>query len=139
MDITTYALLKKKIDSLGISDAKILEVVETFLLAHPEYIGATDEQVAQIVANAAAIQELQAEAVTIVTLDEYNAFTEEQKKEKYIRRERYSGSCQRSFYVGDGLKDEDIKASFKHGILTLSIPKKDAKQVETKKYISIEG
>ena len=64
---------------------------------------------------------------------------EEQKKEKYIRRERYSGSCQRSFYVGDGLKDEDIKASFKHGILTLSIPKKDAKQVETKKYISIEG
>lgn len=82
MDITTYALLKKKIDSLGISDTKILEVVETFLLAHPEYIGATDEQVAQIAANAAAIQELQAEAVTIVTLDEYNAFTEEQKKEK---------------------------------------------------------
>lgn len=82
MDITTYALLKKKIDSLGISDTKILEVVETFLLAHPEYIGATDEQVAQIAANAAAIQELQADAVTIVTLDEYNAFTEEQKKEK---------------------------------------------------------
>ena len=82
MDITTYALLKKKIDSLGISDTKILEVVETFLLAHPEYIGATDEQVAQIAANAAAIQELQEDAVTIVTLDEYNAFTEEQKKEK---------------------------------------------------------
>ena len=82
MDITTYALLKKKIDSLGISDTKILEVVETFLLAHPEYIGATDEQVAQIVANAAAIQELQEDSVTIVTLDEYNAFTEEQKKEK---------------------------------------------------------
>lgn len=82
MDITTYALLKKKIDSLGISDTKILEVVETFLLAHPEYIGATDEQVAQIAANAAAIQELQEDAVAIVTLDEYNAFTEEQKKEK---------------------------------------------------------
>lgn len=82
MDITTYALLKKKIDSLGISDAKIQEVIETFLLAHPEYIGATDEQVAQIVANAAAIQELQADMVKIVTLDEYNAFTDEQKKEK---------------------------------------------------------
>lgn len=82
MDITTYALLKKKIDSLGISDAKIQEVIETFLLAHPEYIGATDEQVAQIAANAAAIQELQADAVKIVTLDEYNAFTDEQKKEK---------------------------------------------------------
>lgn len=64
---------------------------------------------------------------------------EEQKKGKYIRRERYSGSCQRSFYVGDGLTVEDIKANFKHGILTLSIPKKDAKQLETKKYISIEG
>ena len=82
MDITTYALLKKKIDSLGISDAKILEVVETFLLAHPEYIGATDEQVAQIVANAAAIQELQEEAVTIVTLDEYNALSETEKKKR---------------------------------------------------------
>ena len=82
MDITTYALLKKKIDSLGISDTKILEVVETFLLTHPEYIGATDEQVAQIAANAAAIQKLQEDAVAIVTLDEYNAFTEEQKKEK---------------------------------------------------------
>lgn len=82
MDTITYALLKKKIDSLGISDTKILEVVETFLLAHPEYIGATDEQVAQIAANAAAIQELQNDAVAIVTLDEYNAFTEEQKKEK---------------------------------------------------------
>ena len=82
MDTITYALLKKKIDSLGISDTKILKVVETFLLAHPEYIGATDEQVAQIAANAAAIQELQNDAVAIVTLDEYNAFTEEQKKEK---------------------------------------------------------
>ena len=82
MDTITYTLLKKKIDSLGISDTKILKVVETFLLAHPEYIGATDEQVAQIAANAAAIQELQNDAVAIVTLDEYNAFTEEQKKEK---------------------------------------------------------
>ena len=63
MDTITYALLKKKIDSLGISDTKILEVIETFLLAHPEYIGATDEQVAQIAANAAAIQELQNNAV----------------------------------------------------------------------------
>ena len=69
MDTITYALLKKKIDSLGISDTKILEVVETFLLAHPEYIGATDEQVAQIAANAAAIQELQNNAVDI-SIDE---------------------------------------------------------------------
>ena len=63
----------------------------------------------------------------------------EAKKGNYIRRERYSGACQRSFYVGEEVTQDDIKASFKHGILTLTIPKKDAKQVESKKYISIEG
>ena len=63
----------------------------------------------------------------------------EAKKDNYIRRERYSGSCQRSFYVGEALTQEDIKASFKHGILTLEIPKKEAKQVESKRYIAIEG
>ena len=59
---------------------------------------------------------------------------------KYIRRERYTGSCQRSFYVGEGVKQEDIKGEFKHGILKLVIPKKEEKpEVETSKYISIEG
>ena len=82
MDITTYALLKKKIDQLGISDSKIEEVIENFLLVHPEYIGATDQQAAQIIANAAAIQGLEADEIKIVTLNEYNALTEEQKKEK---------------------------------------------------------
>ena len=63
----------------------------------------------------------------------------EAKKGNYIRRERYTGACQRSFYIGDGITQEDIKASFKHGILKLDIPKKDAKQVEAKRYIAIEG
>ncbi|MGN0429255.1 MAG: Hsp20/alpha crystallin family protein [Acetatifactor sp.] len=73
-------------------------------------------------------------------LDKNEAESEEEaKKGNYIRRERYSGACQRSFYVGDELTREDIKASFKHGILTLTIPKKEAKQIETKKYIEIEG
>ena len=73
-------------------------------------------------------------------LDKNEAESEEEaKKGNYIRRERYSGACQRSFYVGEELTREDIKASFKHGILTLTIPKKEAKQVETKKYIEIEG
>ena len=58
---------------------------------------------------------------------------------KYIRRERYAGACQRSFYVGDAVSGEDIKASFKHGILKLQIPKKEAKKVENKNYIAIEG
>ena len=58
---------------------------------------------------------------------------------RYIRKERYAGACQRSFYVGEGLKEEDIKGEFKHGILRLTIPKKEAvPAVEEKKYIAIE-
>ena len=67
---------------------------------------------------------------------------DEQEKEtaKYIRKERYAGSCQRSFYVGEGVKQEDIKGEFKHGILKLVIPKKEEKpEVETSKDISSEG
>ena len=58
----------------------------------------------------------------------------------YIRRERYSGSCSRSFYVGDAVTQEDIKAKFEDGTLKMVIPKKEAKPaVEEKKYIAIEG
>ncbi len=59
---------------------------------------------------------------------------------KYIRRERYTGSCSRSFYVGDAITQEDIHAAFKDGVLTLSIPKKEAiPQKDETKYIAIEG
>ena len=67
---------------------------------------------------------------------------DEQEKEtgKYIRRERYAGACQRSFYVGEDITEQDIKAEFKHGILKLFVPKTEAKPaVETKKYVTIEG
>lgn len=57
----------------------------------------------------------------------------------YIRRERYSGSMTRSFYVGNAVTEEDIKAKYENGILSLSIPKKDPKAVEAKRYIAIEG
>lgn len=57
----------------------------------------------------------------------------------YIRRERYSGSMSRSFYVGDGIQQEDIKAKFEDGILKLSIPKSEPQKVETNNYIAIEG
>lgn len=64
----------------------------------------------------------------------------EKKTGRYIRRERYAGSCARSFYVGDDITEEDIKAEFKHGILKIFVPKKEAKpEVEQKKYIAIEG
>ena len=63
----------------------------------------------------------------------------EKKNTKYIRKERYAGECERSFYVGDDVTEEDIKGEFKHGILKLFVPKKEAKPtVEQKKYIAIE-
>ena len=66
---------------------------------------------------------------------------DEQEKEtgKYIRRERYAGACQRSFYVGEDVTEQDIKAEFKHGMLKLFVPKKEVKPVTENKYIAIEG
>ena len=68
-----------------------------------------------------------------------NQDEKEKQTGKYIRKERYTGACERSFYVGENLTEEDIKAKFKHGILTLTVPKKEAKAVEENNYIAIEG
>ena len=65
---------------------------------------------------------------------------QDKKSGRYIRKERYAGSCERSFYVGEDITEEDIKGEFKHGILKLFVPKKEAQPaVEQKKYVSIEG
>ena len=65
---------------------------------------------------------------------------QDKKSGRYIRKERYAGSCERSFYVGEDITEEDIKGEFKHGILKLFVPKKEAEPaVEQKKYVSIEG
>lgn len=64
---------------------------------------------------------------------------DEGKDGKMLRQERYAGSMSRSFYVGDHVTEEDVKARFEDGVLRLSIPKKDAKKVEEKKTILIEG
>ena len=58
-------------------------------------------------------------------------------KGKLIRQERYSGSMQRNFYVGDGVTEEDVKARFENGVLRLTIPKKDPKHIDEKKHIAI--
>ncbi len=64
----------------------------------------------------------------------------EEKTDRYIRRERYTGSCQRSFYVGSNITEEDVKGEFKHGILKLTIPRREAEPaVAEKKYIALEG
>ena len=88
--------------------------------------------------------EIQAELkdgyLTISAAKQLNQDEKEKESGKYIRRERYSGSCQRSFYVGEEITQEDIKAEFKHGILKLFVPKKEAKpEVEQRKFVSIEG
>ena len=63
---------------------------------------------------------------------------DEHEKSHYIRQERYSGSMSRSFYVGNDVKQEEIHAKYKDGILKLAVPKKVAKAIETNKYIQIE-
>ncbi len=65
---------------------------------------------------------------------------ENDKKGKLIRQERYSGSMTRSFYVGDRVQKEDVSASYKHGVLTLSVPKKEVyNEVPQRNLIAIEG
>ena len=64
---------------------------------------------------------------------------DEKEKGKYVRKERYVGECSRSFYVGENVKEEEIKAKFKNGTLTIEVPKKDEKkELPEKKYIPIE-
>ena len=67
---------------------------------------------------------------------------DQEKKDKHgkiIRQERYAGSMQRSFYVGEGVKTEDVKAKYEDGVLKLSIPKKELKELPGNNTIAIEG
>ena len=61
------------------------------------------------------------------------------KKGKIIRQERYSGAMNRSFYIGDDVMQEDVKAKYEDGVLKLVVPKKESEKVQEKKYIAIEG
>ena len=63
---------------------------------------------------------------------------EKDAKGNLIRQERFSGSCSRSFYVGEGITQEDIKASFDNGELHVLIPKEAPKKVEEKRFIPID-
>ena len=61
------------------------------------------------------------------------------KKEKYVQKERFHATCNRSFYVGDNMKQEDIKAKYENGVLTLQVPKKEEiPEEQTKKFITID-
>lgn len=72
-----------------------------------------------------------------ITAQKNTSNEEKDEKGNYIRKERYCGKCSRSFYVGDTVKEEDIKASFKNGILQLTFPKEVARKEDTK-YITID-
>ena len=73
-----------------------------------------------------------------ITANRDGSHDEQDQNGRYIRQERYTGSCARSFYVGEELKPEDVKARFENGILTLSLPKAEAKQLPEKKPTEIE-
>ena len=60
-------------------------------------------------------------------------------KGRMLRQERYAGMMQRSFYVGEAITEEDVKASYEDGVLHLIVPRKDAPTVPEKKTIMIEG
>ena len=63
---------------------------------------------------------------------------EKDKQGRYIRQERYAGSVSRSFYVGEDVKPADVRASFEDGILKLSVPKAEAKQLPENTTIAIQ-
>lgn len=75
-----------------------------------------------------------------LTVTATKAENNDQKDEKgaYVRRERYSGSCSRSFYVGEDIKKNDISAKMADGVLTLTIPKKGKEEIEASKLIQID-
>ena len=72
-----------------------------------------------------------------VTAEHTKSDEEKNAEGRIIRQERYMGSCSRSWYVGDAIKESDIKAVFADGILTVEVPTEKKKEAEEKKYISI--
>lgn len=77
-----------------------------------------------------------------LTVEATTATSNDEKGEDgtYLRRERFQGTCTRSFYVGEDIRQEDIKARFDNGVLMINVPKEPEKPaVEEPKYIAIEG
>ena len=72
-----------------------------------------------------------------ITASKNNNTEEKDDSGRVIRQERYSGTCSRSFYVGEGIKDTDVHATFTDGILKIELPTEQKKEEEEKKYIDI--
>ena len=73
-----------------------------------------------------------------ITAKTNKSIDESDEEERYVHKERYFGECSRSFYVGENIKEEDIKATFKNGILSLTVQKEQPKKLEEKKKIQID-
>ncbi len=77
-----------------------------------------------------------------LTIDASRSFEKKEGEEeegRYIRRERFSGKIQRTFYVGETVKQEDIKARFENGVLDITVPKITKQpEIETAQAIAIE-
>ena len=75
-----------------------------------------------------------------LTISASKGLDKEQKDNdgRYIRRERYSGACSRSFYVGEDVEPQDVKAKYENGVLKLFVPKAEVKQVPAQTAIAIE-
>ncbi len=72
-----------------------------------------------------------------ITAKKNESKDEKDGKGQYLRRERYTGTCSRSFYVGDALKPEDVSAKFENGILCVSVPKAAEQKEPEKKLITV--
>lgn len=72
-----------------------------------------------------------------VSANRSNSTDEKDDQGNIIRQERFTGTASRTFYVGKQITDQDVKASFEDGILTLTVPSQKKKEIEEKKYIEI--
>ena len=75
----------------------------------------------------------------VISASTNNEKEEKDEEGKYIRRERYSGSMSRRYYVGENIEQDDIQAKFEDGILKITVPKEEPKKDPEPKYITIEG
>ena len=82
---------------------------------------------------------LELENGTLTISTEKSLENKEEQKGRVLRQERYAGTMSRSFYVGKHVTEEDIKARYENGVLSLNIPKKEAPKAPEKKTICIEG
>lgn len=75
--------------------------------------------------------------LTVYAKKDEETAEKEDKEGKYVYRERYFGTCSRSFYIGN-LKEENIRAKYQNGTLTITLPKEQKSEKDSKKYINIE-